>query len=79
MTKDDLRRHNLALSKALVHNNLGASQDELHRAINDLGDEVVRLNKLVEMAYREGWNDCALGSWRSPTPAWGDSVSRRSL
>lgn len=40
-----LRERNLALSMALVHDNLRASPDELRRAVNDLGDEVRALRQ----------------------------------
>lgn len=47
--REALRVQNLRRSMELVHNNLGASEDELRRAVNDLGDEVRRLRRRHEL------------------------------
>jgi hypothetical protein len=38
-----------------------------------------RLAEIAEEAYREGWNDACLGSWRQPTLAWDHSKTKHAI
>jgi len=48
MTPGQRRKHNLMLSRRYVHNVSSISPDELRCAVNDLGDEVTRLEGVVK-------------------------------
>lgn len=48
LTGAALRKENLKQSRKLVHNSLSSPYYELRNAINDLGDEVTRLEGVVK-------------------------------
>lgn len=48
MTPSQRRKHNLMLSRRYIHNANGVNRDELRCAVNDLGDEVIRLEGVVK-------------------------------